>query len=165
MFSPSTQVTSHLQNPSSKSPKLNWSQIGFFPATLTPRKCSNILPGNFNKACSAYFGGHYHGLYSGSSDEEFDYRFTTRKAMTFLRRLRTQKFLAGRKVAETSFPAEVVGVIPGDDYGVMVIKQWIVEGGEEDYVDLEYTDTEIRITLEKEILEFVYVYVPSTGWG
>jgi hypothetical protein len=79
--------------------------------------------------------------------------------------MRTQKFLAGRKVAETSFPAEVVGIIPGDDYGVMVIKQWIVEGGEEDYVDLEYKDTEIHITLEKEILEFVYVYVPSTGWG
>ena len=123
------------------------------------------MPGNFNKGCSAYFGGHYHGLYSGSSDEEFDYRFTTRKAMTFLRRIRTQKFLAGRKVAETSFPAEVVGIIPGDDYGIMVVKQWIVEGGEEDYVDLEYKDTEIHITLEKEILEFVYVYVPSTGWG
>jgi hypothetical protein len=162
MFSPSTSATSFLQNPSLKSPKLNLSQTGSPQTGANIRKCSNLLPRNFNKACSTYFGGHYHGLYSGSSDEEFDSRFTTHKAMTFLRRIRTQKFLAGRKVTETSFPAEAVGVISGDsDHGMMVIKQWLVEGGDEDYVDLEFKDTEIHITMEKEILEFVYVYVPS----
>jgi hypothetical protein len=57
-------------------------------------------------------------------------------------------------VTETSFPADIIGVIAGGlDYGMMVIKQWLV--------DLEFKDTEIHITLEKEILEFVYVYVPS----
>jgi hypothetical protein len=128
------------------------------------RKYSNLFPGfpgDFNKACSTYFGGHYHGLCSGCSDAGFDYHFTTCKAMTFLRRVHNQKFLAGRKVTETSFPAEVVGIIPRDNYGIMVIKRWLVKGGEADQVDLEYKDTEIHITLEKEILEFVYVYIPS----
>ena len=124
------------------------------------RKCSNLLPGTFNKACSAYFGGHYHDLYSGSSDEEIESRFTTRKAMTFLRRARQQKFLAERKVGEWSFPCEVVG-----KEGGMQLNQWVPEGGEEDFVEPEFKDEEIVIFLEPEIMEFVYVYVPSFLFG
>lgn len=81
--------------------------------------------------------------------------------MTFLRNTRTQEFLASRKLEESVFPAKVIDVVPGEIYGVMVIKQWLVEGGEEDYVDLEFKNVEISITLEKEILEYVYVYVSS----
>jgi hypothetical protein len=113
------------------------------------------LPGQFNRACSTYFGGHYQGLYSGSSDEEFEYRFTNRKAMTFLRRQKDQKFLAERKIGEWSIPAVVTDVTEHE----MVLKQWIPEGGEQEYVEPDLKDTEIRIFLEPEILEFVYVYV------
>jgi hypothetical protein len=114
-----------------------------------------VLPGTFNKACSTYFGGHYQGLYSGSSDEEFESRFTTRKAMTFLRRARGQKFLAERKIEEWSFPCEVVEVSVDE----ILLKQWVPEGGETDFVEPEFKDTEIRIVLEPEILEFAYVYI------
>jgi hypothetical protein len=121
---------------------------------LIIRKCSNILPGRFNKACSAYFGGHYHGLYSGSSDEESESRFTTRTSMTFLRRAKGQKFLAERKIGEWSFPCEVIKV----ESTHMVLKQWIPEGGEDDFVEPEFKDTEMQIALEPEILQVVYVY-------
>ena len=161
MFSLNTQRTLLPPKTSSKMQESNSSQTGpTFPtphAALTllmSRKCSNLLPGTFNKACSAYFGGHYHDLYSGSSDEEIESRFTTRKAMTFLRRARQQKFLAERKVGEWSFPCEVVG-----KEGGMQLKQWIPEGGEEDFVEPEFKDDEIVIFLEPEIMEFVYVYV------
>jgi hypothetical protein len=73
--------------------------------------------------------------------------------MTFLRRTRNQKFLAERKVGEWSFPCEVVAVTPPK----MVLKQWIPVGGEDDYVEPDLKDTEISITLEPEIMEFVYV--------
>lgn len=119
------------------------------------RKCSNALPGDFNRACSTYFGGHYQGLYSGSSDEEHQLRFTSRKSMTFLRQAKGQAFLAERKIGEWSFPCEVISV----DSTSMVIKQWIPEGGEEDFVEPEFKDTLIQITLEPEILELIYVYV------
>jgi hypothetical protein len=76
--------------------------------------------------------------------------------MTFLRRARTQKFLDERKIGEWSFPCEVVAVTAGE----MVLKQWIPVGGEQDFVEPEFKDTEMRIFLEPEILEFVYVYVP-----
>jgi hypothetical protein len=121
---------------------------------LMSRKCSNLLPGRFNTACSTYFGGHYHGLYSGSSDEEINSRFTTRKSMTFLRQAKGQKFLAERKIGEWSFPCEVSKV----ESTHMVLKQWIPEGGEDDFVEPEFKNTEIQIMLEPEILEFVYVY-------
>lgn len=120
---------------------------------------SNLLPGQFNRACSTYFGGHYHGLYSGSSDEEFEYRFTNRKAMTFLRRQKDQKFLAEKKIGEWSMPAVVIDVTEQE----MVLRQWIPEGSELDYVEPDLKDTEIRIFLEPEILKFVYVYV-TLGW-
>jgi hypothetical protein len=121
---------------------------------LIIRKCSNLLPGNFNKACSTYFGGYYNGLYSGSSDEEIDSRFTTRKSMTFLRQQKGQKFLAERKVGEWSFPCEVTKV----ESTYMVLKQWIPEGGEDDFLEPEFKDAEIQITLEPDILQVVYVY-------
>jgi hypothetical protein len=134
-----------------------------------------MLPGNYNKACSAYFGGHYHGLYSGSSSSEEDHddpatpsrhftdqRFTTRKAMTFLRRSRGQAFLAQRKLGEWSFPCEVTEVIPGTG---MVVKQYIPEGGEDDFVEPEFKDCLIPVTLEPEILEFVYLYRHTTPNG
>src|SRR5271155_88573 len=167
-FSLNTQTTLLPPKISSKTQESNSSQTGPpFPTPhaaltlLTSRKCSNLLPGTFNKACSAYFGGHYHDLYSGSSDEEIESRFTTRKAMTFLRRARQQKFLAERKVGEWSFPCEVVGKDGG-----MQLKQWIPEGGEEDFVEPEFKDEEIVIFLEDEIMEFVYVYVsPSFFCG
>ena len=126
------------------------------------RKCSNLLPGHFNTACSTYFGGHYQGLYSGSSDEEFEHRYTNRKAMTFLRRARNQKFLAERKIGEWSFPCVVVEITADQE---MVLKQWIPEGGEQDFVEPDLKDTEIKIFLEKEILEFVYVYSTSVISG
>ena len=116
-----------------------------------------MLPGNFNKACSTYFGGYYKGLYSGTSDEEFDYRFTNRKAMTFLHRARDQKFLGERKVGEWSFPCEVIALTQQE----MVLKQWIPVGSEQDYVEPDFKDTEIRIVLEPEMLEFIYVYSSS----
>jgi len=118
------------------------------------RKCSNLLPGRFNKLCSTYFGGHYHGLYDGSDDEEFEDRFTHRKAMMHLRRLRGQAFLADRKVGEWSFPCEVIGV--SDE--AMHLRQWVPEGGEEDYVEPQFKDMELKIFLEPEVLRFVYVY-------
>ena len=121
------------------------------------RKCSNVLPGHFNTACSTYFGGHYQGLYSGSSDEECEDRCTNRKAMAFLRRARNQKFLAERKIGEWSFPCVVVAISEEQE---MVLKQWIPEGGEQDFVEPTLKDTEIKIVLEKEILTFVYVYSP-----
>ena len=40
----------------------------------------------------------------------------------------------------------------------MQLKQWIPEGGEEDFVEPEWKDVEICIFLEPEIMEFVYVY-------
>jgi len=120
------------------------------------RKCSNLLPGRFNKLCSTYFGGHYQGLYDGSDDEEFEDRFTHRKAMMHLRRLRGQAFLADRKVGEWSFPCEVLGV--SDE--AMHLRQWVPEGGEEDYVEPQFKDTELKIFLEPEVLKFVYVYGP-----
>jgi len=42
----------------------------------------------------------------------------------------------------------------------MLLKQYIPEGGEEDYVEPEMSDCLIEITLEPEILELVYVYEP-----
>ena len=76
--------------------------------------------------------------------------------MTFLRRRRGQAFLAERKVVEWSFPCEVVQVVPEG----MLLKQYIPEGGEEDYVESEMADCLMEITLEPEILELVYVYEP-----
>ncbi len=132
--------------------------INRFPYTkrmVDRRKCSNLLPGHFNTACSTYFGGYYQGLYSGSSDEEAEHQYTTRKAMTFLRQARNQKFLAERKIGEWSFPCVVVHITSEQE---MVLKQWIPEGGEQDFVEPDLKDTEIKIFLEKEILELVYVY-------
>jgi hypothetical protein len=114
---------------------------------------SNVLPGTFNKLCSTYFGGYYKDLYDHSSDEEFEDRFTHRKAMTHLRRARGQSFLADRKIGEWSFPCEVVRV----EEGGMVLRQWIPEGGEEDYVEPKFKDTEVKIWLEEEVLKFAYV--------
>jgi hypothetical protein len=132
-----------------------------FERTLTHgRKLSNVLPGTFNKLCSTYFGGYYKDLYDHSSDEEFEDRFTHRKAMTHLRRARGQAFLADRKIGEWSFPCEVVRV----EEGGMVLRQWIPEGGEEDYVEPRFKDTEVKIWLEEEVLKFAYVYVPSGLW-
>jgi hypothetical protein len=74
--------------------------------------------------------------------------------MTFLRQTRGQKFLAGKKIGEWSFPCVVTEVT----FEEMVLKQWIPEGGEQDYVEPDLKDTEIRIFLEPEILKFVYVY-------
>ena len=132
--------------------------INRFPPTkciIDHRKCSNLLPGHFNTACSTYFGGYYQGLFSGSSDEEVKHQFTNRKAMTFLRQARNQKFLAERKIGEWSFPCVVVDITSEQE---MVLKQWIPEGGERDFVEPDLKDTEIKIFLEKEILELVYVY-------
>jgi hypothetical protein len=42
----------------------------------------------------------------------------------------------------------------------MILKQWIPEGGEEDFVEPEFENEEIFVVLEPEIMEFVYVYVP-----
>jgi hypothetical protein len=124
-----------------------------------------MMPGNFNKACSAYFGGHYHDLYSGSSDEDYEspsverrfteQRFTTRKAMTFLRRAKGQSFLAERQLDEWSFPCEVIEIVSDG----MILKQYIPEGGDEDYLEPEFKDTLLHIILEPEILEFVYLYI------
>jgi hypothetical protein len=128
--------------------------------TLTrDRKLSNVLPGTFNKLCSTYFGGYYKGLYDHSSDEEFEDRFTHRKAMTHLRRARGQSFLADHKVGEWSFPCEVVRV----EEGCMVLKQWIPEAGEEDHVEPRFKDTEVKIWLEEEVLKFAYVYFLCAG--
>jgi len=138
---------------------MNRSSPLLFPLQSNNRKCSNLLPGQFNKACSTYFGGYYHGLYEESSDEELPDRFTNSKAMTFLRQSLGQKALAERKVGEWSFPCEIIGF--QDQH--MVLKQWIPEGGEEDYLEPEFRDTEIRIFLETEILEFVYVYFSYRG--
>lgn len=124
------------------------------------RKCCGLLPGKFNKACSTYFGGYYNGLYLGSSDEELPDRFTNSKAITFLRRARGQIFLAEKKAGEWSFPCEVIGI--QDQH--MILKQWIPEGIEEDYVEPEFNDVELRIFLEPEILEFVYVYLLRCDW-
>jgi hypothetical protein len=77
--------------------------------------------------------------------------------MTFLRRARNQKFLAARKTGEWSFPCVVFEITADQE---MVLKQWIPEGGEQDFVEPDLKDTEIKIFLEKEILEFVYVYAP-----
>ena len=156
MFFLNTQTTSSTQNQQFKKENMNSSSTG--PHTkdkADKRKCSNLLPGHFNMACSTYFGGHYQGLYSGSSDEEFEHRYTNRKAMTFLRRARNQKFLAERKIGEWSFPCVVVEITADQE---MVLNQWIPEGGERDFVEPDLKDTEIKIFLEKEILEFVYVY-------
>jgi hypothetical protein len=73
--------------------------------------------------------------------------------MTFLRRTRSQAFLADKKVGEWSFPCEVIAVIGQE----MVLKQWIPEGVEVDYVEPDLKDTEIRIFLEPDILQYVYV--------
>jgi|SRR5579862_446 hypothetical protein len=125
-----------------------------------------MLPGNFNKACSAYFGGHYHNLYSGSSDEDYEspspegrfteQRFTTRKAMTFIRRAKGQSFLAERKLDEWSFPCEVIEIASDG----MILKQYIPEGGDDDYLEPTFKDTLLHIILEPEILEYVYLYRP-----
>lgn len=150
------QRTSSLPRHLSSKEKKNSSKTGLLSRCITDeRKCSNILPGRFNKACSTYFGGYYHGLYSGSSDEEFEGRYTNRKAMTFLRRSRGQKYLAERKVGEWPFPCEVIRVTSGS----MVVRQWIPEGIEEDYAEPEHKDTEIEIFLDPEVMEAVYVYV------
>jgi hypothetical protein len=74
--------------------------------------------------------------------------------MTFLRQQKGQKFLAERKVGEWSFPCEVTKV----ESTYMVLKQWIPEGGEDDFLEPEFKDTEIQITLEPDILQVVYVY-------
>jgi hypothetical protein len=110
------------------------------------------MPGSFNKACSTYFGGHYRDLYSESSGDESSGKFTTGKAMTFLKRARGQAFLAEREEGVWSFPCEVVRV--GD--GGMAMKQWIPEGSKRDFLEPELKDTEIYITLEPEILAVVY---------
>ena len=75
--------------------------------------------------------------------------------MKFLYHASGQKFLAERKVGEWSFPCEVVGRQDG-----MQLKQWIPDGGEEDFVEPEFKDEVISIFLEPEIMEFVYVYLP-----
>jgi len=167
MSSQNTKTISSHQNASSKRPATNSSPTGSslhsYPLIAFPlyvlnltlgRKCSNLLPGRFNKLCSTYFGGYYQGLYDGSDDEEFEDRFTHRKAMAHLRRLRGQAFLADRKVGEWSFPCEVVRV--SDE--AMYLRQWVPEGGEEDYVEPQFKDTEFKIFLEPEVLKFVYVY-------
>ena len=40
----------------------------------------------------------------------------------------------------------------------MYLRQWVPEGGEEDYVEPQFKDTEFKIFLEPEVLKFVYVY-------
>jgi hypothetical protein len=47
----------------------------------------------------------------------------------------------------------------------MQLKQWIPEGGEEDFVEPEFKDDEIVIFLEPEIMEFVYVYAPPLSFA
>ena len=78
--------------------------------------------------------------------------------MTLLRQSRGQKFLAEKKSGEWSFPCVVTEVSSEE----MVLKQWIPQGGEQDYVEPDLKHTEIRIFLEPEILKFVYVYPPPT---
>ena len=80
--------------------------------------------------------------------------------MTFLRRSRGQKFLAERKVGGWPFPCEVIRVTSES----MVVRQWIPEGVEEDYVEPEHKNTEIEIFLDPEVMETVYVYV-LFGWS
>ena len=75
--------------------------------------------------------------------------------MTFLRRSQGQSFLAARKDGAWSFPCEVTEVLSDG----MVVKQYIPEGSEEDFLEPEFKDTLIRIILEPEILEFVYLYM------
>jgi hypothetical protein len=74
--------------------------------------------------------------------------------MTYLRRIRGQAFLAEREDGNWSFPCEVIRV----NSESMVVKQWIPEGGEEDYVEPEMKDVEIEIFLDTEVMEYVYVY-------
>ena len=73
--------------------------------------------------------------------------------MTLLRRTRGQKFLAERLKGTWSFPCEVISVTPDQ----MVLKQCILEGIDEDFLEPDLKDIEIRIFLEPEIMEFVYV--------
>jgi len=73
--------------------------------------------------------------------------------MTFLRRARGQKFLAERVTGTWSFPCQVIAVTADE----IVIKQCIIEGVEEDFLEPDFKDVEIRIFLEPEIMEFVYV--------
>jgi Argonaute siRNA chaperone (ARC) complex subunit Arb1 len=119
------------------------------------RRCGNLMPGMFNKACSTYFGGYYQGLYSGTSDEEAEDRLTNRKAMTFLRRIREQKFLTERKVAEYSSPCNVIDLTSDS----MILKQCIPLGSEDDYVEPSLKDVEIKIRLEEDVMELIYTYV------
>ena len=80
--------------------------------------------------------------------------------MTFLRQSRNQKFLAERKIGEWSFPCVVTDIITiTGSKQEMVLKQWIPEGGEQDYVEPDLERYRNRIFLEQEILEFVYVYI------
>jgi len=74
--------------------------------------------------------------------------------MTYLRRSRGQAFLAEREVENSAFPCEVLQVKSES----MVVKQWIPEGGEDDYIDPQFKDIEIEIFLDPEIMEVVYVY-------
>jgi len=125
----------------------------FFP--LTHSNCGNLLPGNYNKACSTYFGGYYHGLYT-SSDDESEAGFTLTKAMAFLRQSRGERFLDEHKTGDWFFPCEVIRLVADG----MVVKQWIPDGSEQNFWDPEFKDTEINIMLEPEIMELVYVYKP-----
>ena len=113
------------------------------------------MPGTFNKACSTYFGGYYQGLYTQSSDEEFEERFTIGKAIALLRQARGEKFLSERKIGEWCFPCEVTKV----DDRKMILRQWIPEEGDAEFLEPSHADTEIPIVLDPEILDFVYPYV------
>jgi len=73
--------------------------------------------------------------------------------MTFLRRARGQKFLAERVTGTWSFPCQVIAVTADE----MVMKQCIIEGVEEDLLEPDLKEIEIRIFLEPKIMELVYV--------
>lgn len=77
-----------------------------------------------------------------------------------LTRARGKLFLADLHVAQWSFPCEVFRV--SDE--AMYLRQWVPEGGEEDFVEPRFKDVEVEIFLEPEILKFVYVYLPSLSW-
>jgi hypothetical protein len=112
-----------------------------------------VLPGTFNIVCSTVFGGHYHDLYD-TTDDDFPSRFTTRRALAFLKLHRGQDFLSSERTGYWSFPAQVIRV----NVGSMLVKQCVLEGCDDGYAEPDLSDVEIKIVLEPEVKEFVYVY-------
>jgi len=79
--------------------------------------------------------------------------------MTFLRLCRGQSFLAAERTGYWSFPVEIVRV----DNDTMVVRQCVFDGSENEYTVPEHQDTEIKIVLEPELVQFVYVYDLGQG--